>query len=143
MTVLQPPNPEDFGLSEDDAPLEGMKTIKIGGLGVPKRLSPTWNWILGLSVAVPLALWSLWGLIHRIPSLVLGISIGTLAAIIVFQLAVSVAPMIVDVLLYGLAMLIDEITAAFNDKAKRRIKYRRAWRDYRAELARGGYDKDL
>lgn len=108
MNDIQPPRPEDFGLSEADAPLEGMETIKMGGLGVPKRLSPTWNWVLGLSVAVPLAGWSLWGLIDRIPSLVLGISIGGLAAIVVFQLAVSVVPMIVDVLLYGLAMLVDD-----------------------------------
>lgn len=143
MSVPQPPNPEDFGLSEDDAPLEGLKTIRIGGVSVPKGLSPTWNWVLGLSAAVPLSLWSLWGLIHRIPSLVLGISIGVLAAIVVFQLAVSVAPMIVEVMLYGLAMLNDEISAAFSKKARQRIEYRRAWRAYRYELARGGYDKDL
>ncbi len=136
------PMPEDFGLGPDDAPLEGLDTIKLGGLGLPKRLSPTMNWLSGLSVALPLAAWSLWGLIERIPSLVLGISIGLLAAIIVFQLAVSVAPMIIDVLLYGLALLIDEVASMFSDKAKRRIEYRKAWRAYRSELARGGYDRD-
>ena len=136
------PRPEDFGLNEGDAPLEGFETIKLGGLGIPKRLSPTLNWMLGLSVAVPLALWSLWGLVTRLDSLVLGISIGVIAAIVVFQLAVSVVPMMVDVLLYGFAMLIDEVKAMFNDKARRRIEYRKAWRAYRNELARGGYNRD-
>jgi hypothetical protein len=139
---LSQPRPEDFGLEAGDAPVEGFETIKLGGLGIPKRLSPAWNWILGLSAAVPLALWSLWGLITKLDSLVLGVSIGVLAAIVVFQLAVSVAPMIVDVLLYGAAFLIDEISSTFNEKARHKLEYRKAWRAYRTELARGGYDRE-
>jgi len=139
---LTAPRPEDFGLAAADAPKEGLEMIKVGGIGIPKRLSPTLNWICGLSVAVPLALWSLWGLIDRIPSLVLGISIGLLAAIIVFQLAVSVVPLSIDVLLYGFAMLVDEVSSRFSDNARRRIAYRKAWRAYRMELARGGYGNE-
>ena len=135
-----PPLPEDFGLKATDAPGEGLETIKIGGYGIPKRLSPALNWILGLGVAVPLSLWSLWGIIVRIDSLALGIAVGLLAGIIIFQLAVSVAPLSIDVGLYGLGLLVDEISSAFSDKARRRIAYRKAWRAYRNELARGGYE---
>jgi len=139
---LTPPLPQDFGLDVSDAPYEGLEMIRLGGVDLPKQLSPTLNWILGLSAAVPLALWSLWGLIHKIDSLVLGISIGLLAGIIVFQLAVAVVPLSIDVALYGLALLVDEIASHFSDKARNRIAYRKAWRAYRMELARGGYGKE-
>jgi|GEM_PF-2499206 len=139
---LLPPDPKDFGLDTAHAPSEGTETIKLAGLTVPKSLSPTLNWILGLSVAVPLAVWSLWGIVSRVDSLVLGIAVGLLAGIIVFQLAVSVVPLSIDVFLYGVAMLIDEVAALFSKQAQARIAYRKAWRAYREELARGGYGND-
>lgn len=135
------PQPQDFGLDAAEAPNEGLEKIKLGGLAIPRRLSPALNWVLGLSVAVPLALWTLWGLIERIDSLALGITLGVLAAIVVFQLAVSVAPLSIDVALHGSGLLVDEIAALFSDKARAKIAYRKALRAYRNELARGGYDR--
>jgi len=121
-------------------PREDLEMIKLGGLAIPKRLSPTLNWVLGLSVAVPLALWTLWGLIKQLDSLALGIALGLLAAIIVFQLAVSVVPLSIDAALHGFGLLIDEIAALFSDKARAKIAYRKALQAYHNELARGGYD---
>lgn len=136
-----PPQPEDFGLRPADVPDQGLEVIKAGGLGIPKRLSPTLNWVVGLGVAVPLALWTLWGLINQIDSLALGIIFGVLAAIIVFQLAVSVAPLCVDVVLHGIGLLVDEVAALFSDRARARVAYLKAMRAYRNQVARGGDER--
>jgi hypothetical protein len=138
---LKPPQPRDFGLDEADVPREGLETITMGDLAIPKRLSPALNWGLGLSVAVPLAVWTLYGLIIRIDSLALGMTVGLLAGIIVFQLAVSVVPLSIDVALHGVGLLVDEIGAHFSEKARARIAYRKALKTYRNELARGGFDR--
>ena len=138
---LTPPRPGDFGLKEADVQSESLETIKMGDLAIPKRLSPAANWGLGLSVAVPLAVWTLYGLITRIDSLALGMTLGLLAGIIVFQLAVSVVPLSIDVALHGVGLLVDEIGAHFSEKARARIAYRKALKTYRNELARGGFDR--
>lgn len=136
-----PPKPQDFGLESADVLGQDLEVIKLGGRAIPKRLSPTLNWGLGLSVAVPLALWTLWGLVKRIDSLPLGVTVGVLAGIIVFQLAVSVVPLCMDVALHGFGLLIDEVASQFSDKARARIAYRKAMRAYHNELARGGFDR--
>jgi hypothetical protein len=135
------PQPEDFGLEGADLPGHSFEQTKLGGLAIPKRLSPRINWVVGLTVAVPLALWTLWGLIKQIDSLALGITFGVLAAIVVFQLAISVVPLSVDASLHGLGLLVDEVAALFSDKARARIAYRKALRAYRNELARGGFER--
>ncbi len=122
-------------------PSEGLETTKMGDIAIPKRLSPAANWSLGLGVAVPLAVWTLYGLIIRIESLALGITLGLLAGVIVFQLAVSVVPLSIDVALHGFGLLVDEISAHFSEKARARIAYRKAWKAYRNELARGGFNR--
>jgi len=138
---LVPPQPQDFGLEHTDGSSEGLENIQLGGLSIPKKLSPTVNWALGLCVAVPLSLWTLWGLIKQIDSLALGIAFGLFSGVVVFQLAVSVVPLCVDASLSGLGLLIDEISAMFSEKARAKIAYRKALNAYRDALARGGYDE--
>ncbi len=138
---LSPPQPQDFGLDAADVPGDVLETIKLGDLSIPKRLSPTLSWGLGLSVAVPLALWTVWGLVERIDSQLMGITFGVFSGIVVFQLAVSVVPLCIEVGLRGLGLLVDEISSYFSDKARAKIAYRKALHAYRDELARGGYDR--
>jgi len=138
---LSPPQPQDFGLDLADVSGDGFETIKLGGVSIPKSLSPALNWGLGLSVAVPLALWTVWGLVERIDSQLMGIVFGVFSGIVVFQLAVSVVPLCIEVGLRGLGLLVDEISSYFSDKARAKIAYRKALHAYRDELARGGYDR--
>lgn len=127
MTALEPPKPEDFGLDPDDAP----------GPGGSRKLSDDANWYIGLACGIPLALWSLWGLVKGIDMLALGLVIGVLVAVVVFQMAVFTAPLIVNVALSLPGLLSDEVAALFSDRVRRRLLYRRALREYRNRLARG------
>ena len=129
MAAPHPPKPEDFGLSPDD----------VTGLGARPRLSDNANWYIGIAIGVPLALWSLWGVIHGIDMLALGILIGVLVAVVVFQLTLFTAPLIVNVLASLPDFLIGEVQAVFSDRVRRRLRYRRAMRDYLDRLARGDH----
>ncbi|MBT3237837.1 MAG: hypothetical protein HOL37_00010 [Rhodospirillaceae bacterium] len=123
----EPPKLEDFGLVAED----------VEGLNEPWRLSDDANMVVGLGVGVPLALWSLWGVIKGIDMLALGIVIGVLVAVVVFQLSMFTAPLIVNVLLALPGFVGDEVRALFSDHMRRRLRYRRALNEYRNRLARG------
>jgi len=132
-----PPRPEDFGLDPDDARLLSGAEGERASFGIPRRLSPGVNWTVGLASGIPLGLWSFWGVIERIPQKAVGISVGILAGIVVFQLAVFTVPLMIDLAVYALALGADEIAQTFSDEARRRIAYRRARRKYLADLVDG------
>jgi len=127
MTEPEPPKPEDFGLSTED----------VAGPDAPRKLSDDANWYIGLGCGIPLALWSLWGLVKAVDMLALGLVVGVLVAVVVFQLTVFTAPLIVNVALSLPGLLADEVAALFSDRVRRRLRYRRAVREYRNRLARG------
>jgi len=127
MNTPKPPKPEDFGLVPED--VEGLETSR--------KLSDDVNWYIGLGVGIPLALWSFWGLAKGIDMLALGLVIGVLVAVVVFQMTVFTAPLVVNVLLSLPRLLSDEVQALFSDRVRRRLRYRRALREYRNRLARG------
>jgi len=132
-----PPKPEDFGLDPDDARLLSGAEGERASFGIPRRLSPGVNWTVGLAGGIPLGLWSFWGVVERIPQKVVGVSVGILAGIVVFQLAVFTVPLMIDLAMHALALGADEIAQKFSDKARRRIAYRRARRQYLADLVNG------
>ncbi|MHA1598990.1 MAG: hypothetical protein ACTSV1_09730 [Alphaproteobacteria bacterium] len=123
----KPPKPEDFGLAPED----------VAGLGARPRLSDDANWMIGIGIGAPLALWSLWGVIKGIDMLALGIVIGVLVCVVVFQLTLFTAPLIINVALSLPGFVSDEVRAVFSEEMRRRLRYRRAVRDYRNRLARG------
>ncbi len=131
---MKPPKPEDFGLRPGEAPDEGFEASVFG---IPRRLSVDANWNLGLATGVPLGVWTLWGIIQRIDTLALGLTVGLLVGVVVFQMAIFSVPLMVDVTLFLTALLSDEFGALFSERARRRQRYRQAWRQYRRGLARG------
>lgn len=127
MTAPKPPKPEDFGLGPD----------YVAGADLPSKLSDDANWYIGLCSGIPLALWSLWGMVNAIEMLALGLVVGVLVAVVVFQMALFTAPLVVNVALSLPGLLSDEVAAMFSDRVRRRLRYRRALRQYRNRLARG------
>ena len=137
----QPPKLADYGLDDDHGMhlAEGTDTTLFGA---PKRLSHDANWIIGLFFGIPMGFWSLWGMIKLFDRLALGFLFGTLVGFVVFLMANFIVPVLLDITIFVVMWWLDAFAALFSQKARARLAYRHAWREYRTQLLTWRYQQN-